>query len=104
MPSQFWDREAVSWVVPKGDRARLFGGEEDPAFRNWNRREYGGALSLGKRKSFRPIDTRRTMHLVLRSSRAKGEHSMLRPKFEKRVRRALYRLEAEGIWRRPKPG
>jgi REP element-mobilizing transposase RayT len=68
---------------------------KEPAFKNWNRREHGGSLGVGKRKTFRPVDTRRPMHLVLRSSRAKGEYSMLRSRFEKRIRSAVYRYARE---------
>lgn len=39
--------------------------------------EHGGGLRKDRRKSIRPIDTKRPMHLVLRSSRAKGRWSFL---------------------------
>ncbi len=39
---------------------------------------FGGSLNQGKRKSARPIVTKRPMHLVLRSSNAKGELSLIR--------------------------
>jgi REP element-mobilizing transposase RayT len=39
---------------------------------------HGGALSIGRAKSARPIATKKPMHVILRSSRAKGEWSLLR--------------------------
>lgn len=42
-------------------------------------KEHGGTLSLGKRKTFRPIDPKQALHVVLRSSKAKGALSMLHP-------------------------
>jgi REP element-mobilizing transposase RayT len=41
---------------------------------------HGGELSRGKRKSFRPIDPKQVLHVVLRSSKARGSRSMLHPK------------------------
>jgi REP element-mobilizing transposase RayT len=42
--------------------------------------EHGGELTLGKRKTFRPIDTKQALHVILRSSKAKGQLSMLHPR------------------------
>ena len=39
--------------------------------------EHGGSLSVGKRKTRRPIALRRPMHVVLRATRAKGKWSLL---------------------------
>jgi REP element-mobilizing transposase RayT len=44
------------------------------------RGEHGGSLSMGKRKTFRPIDPKQALHVVLRSSKARGKLSMLHPK------------------------
>lgn len=44
-------------------------------------KEHGGELSQGKRKTFRPIDPKQALHIVLRSSKAKGQLSMLHPKY-----------------------
>jgi REP element-mobilizing transposase RayT len=38
---------------------------------------HGGSLAQGKRKTARPIDPRQGIHVVLRSSVARGEQSML---------------------------
>jgi REP element-mobilizing transposase RayT len=51
-----------------------------PGFNNRSSFSHGGELSLGKRKTFRPIDPKQALHVVLRSSKAKGAHSMLHPK------------------------
>ncbi|MGK5085543.1 transposase [Bdellovibrionota bacterium FG-1] len=39
---------------------------------------HGGDLAEGKRKAIRPIDPKQAIHLVLRSSMAHGDYSMLR--------------------------
>jgi REP element-mobilizing transposase RayT len=41
---------------------------------------HGGDLSKGKRKTFRPVDPKQALHVVLKSSKAKGEHSLLHPR------------------------
>ena len=41
---------------------------------------HGGEHTHGKRKSVRPIDPKQALHVVLRSSRARGELSMLHPR------------------------
>jgi len=55
-------------------------------------KSYGGELLKTRkgRSQSRPIDTRRTMHLVLRSSKAVGEMSFWKPKNKNRVRRIAY--------------
>lgn len=54
------------------------------------RTEHGGDKCKGKRKLARPVTTKRPMHVVLRSSEARGQHSMLSPKFTKRIEERLY--------------
>ena len=56
--------------------------------------EHGGQTRPGRRKIARPIDLKRPLHLVLRSSMARGPHSMLAPKHEHRIR-AIVDLAAE---------
>ncbi len=48
-------------------------------------REHGGDIRKGKRKIARPFDPKKPMHLVFRSTRARGVRSMLHPKNKKRV-------------------
>jgi REP element-mobilizing transposase RayT len=42
---------------------------------------HGGDLAPGKRKTARPIDPKQALHVVLRSSIARGDQSMLRSKY-----------------------
>ncbi|MGK5084420.1 transposase [Bdellovibrionota bacterium FG-1] len=41
---------------------------------------HGGDHTKGKRKEIRPVDPKQALHVVLRSSRARGELSMLHPR------------------------
>lgn len=52
---------------------------------------HGGDLAKGKRKSRRPLDPKQALHVVLRSSKARGEHSMLRPKHCKSIHDFVHR-------------
>lgn len=61
------------------------------AFAEQNRLEHGGSLRAGRRKLARPIDTKRPLHLVLRSSRARGELSFLRKRNRSKVEALLRR-------------
>lgn len=45
--------------------------------REWSPLEHGGIVRRGRRKTRRPFDAKRSMHLVMRSSRAKGPWSFL---------------------------
>jgi REP element-mobilizing transposase RayT len=56
--------------------------------------EYGGRIANTRagRAGPRPLDTRNTMHLVLKSSKAKGDWSFLRPKNKARVQSILKRF------------
>jgi REP element-mobilizing transposase RayT len=49
--------------------------------------EHGGDVRNGKRKISRPLDTKKALHVVLRSSRARRAWSMLRPELAARIRR-----------------
>jgi REP element-mobilizing transposase RayT len=51
-----------------------------PGFEKAAGAKHGGDLAKGKRKTFRPIDTKQALHVVLRSSKARGELSLLHPK------------------------
>jgi REP element-mobilizing transposase RayT len=51
-----------------------------PGFKNSANASHGGDLSKGKRKTFRPIDPKQALHVVLKSSKAKGEFSLLHPR------------------------
>jgi REP element-mobilizing transposase RayT len=51
-----------------------------PGFNKGSSKSHGGELSLNKRKTFRPIDPKQALHVVLRSSKARGELSLLHPR------------------------
>lgn len=51
-----------------------------PGFERAPGAQHGGELAKGKRKTFRPVDPKQALHVVLRSSKAKGALSMLHPK------------------------
>jgi REP element-mobilizing transposase RayT len=53
---------------------------------------HGGELAKGKRKTARAIDPKQALHVVLRSSVAKGERSMLHPRHARRVQALTMRL------------
>jgi REP element-mobilizing transposase RayT len=55
------------------------------------RLEHGAGLRKGRRKLARPLDPRKSVHLVLRSSRAKGAWSMGRSDNERKIQRLLNR-------------
>jgi hypothetical protein len=71
-------------------RARQLTFFTSESFRDLNRRAHGGETRAGKRKLARPFDPTRPLHIVLRSSRAKGEWSFLRARSEKRVKHLVY--------------
>lgn len=54
--------------------------------------EHGGDVRKGKRKLARPLDTKRPLHVVLRSSRATREWSTLRSSVAGRIRNDARRL------------
>ena len=49
------------------------------------RLHHGGDIGKGKRKITRPFDPKRALHIVLRSSRARGPWSFLHPRHKNRV-------------------
>lgn len=52
---------------------------------------HGGALAVGKRKTKRPFDPKQALHVVLRSSQAKGVHSLLHPRNCNHIQRWMER-------------
>jgi REP element-mobilizing transposase RayT len=54
---------------------------------------HGGETAKGKRKTRRPFDPKQALHVVLRSSKAKGELSMLHPRHCKPIFALLERLK-----------
>ncbi len=57
---------------------------------------HGGEHTLGKRKERRPFDPKQALHVVLRSEKARGEHSMLHPRHCNHIRDLVDRLK--GRW------
>ncbi len=59
-------------------------------------RSYGGELMKRRkgRQGPRPLDTRNSMHLVLRSSKAKGDWSFRKPENQRRIESILRRFAA----------
>lgn len=53
---------------------------------------HGHETQKGRRKLFRPLDTRKPLHLVFRSDRAKGPWSLKRFKHIEQIRRLTYTL------------
>ena len=54
---------------------------------------HGGDLAKGKRKTQRPFDPKQALHVVLRSSKARGQHSMLRPQHCNLIRDLMGRIK-----------
>lgn len=75
--------------MPKPRQASLLA---HPSLRHLTRKEHGGTLGKGLRKRERPLDPKRPLHVVLRSSRARGDWSMLRARHEKRIRHLVHAI------------
>ena len=67
--------------------------QESFSFFKPNPSAFGGSLQKGKRKSARPLNPKTTLHIVLKSSRARGAWSMLRHKTK--IRDLLERVANE---------
>ena len=63
-----------------------------PGFESLGIKEFGGALLKGNPREARPISTKRPIHLVMRSSLARGEHSFLRPGRARHVQKLVHEL------------
>ena len=57
--------------------------------------EFGGSLNLGKRKSTRPFDSKRPIHIVLRSTKAVGKFSLYHQKFKSHVNALTFDLASK---------
>jgi len=53
---------------------------------------HGGSLAQGKRKSARPIDPKQGLHVVLRSSQARGHQSMLNAQYCEHIHDLVHQL------------
>jgi REP element-mobilizing transposase RayT len=54
--------------------------------------EHGGSVRIARRKIARPFSSRRPLHVVLQSTRAKGLWSLRRPETDARIRGAIRSL------------
>jgi hypothetical protein len=66
-----------------------------PQFDGLNLRQFGGSLLKGNPKHARPISTKRPLHLVMRSSLAKGSHSFLAGSRARRVHQIVHQTGAK---------
>lgn len=65
--------------------------DSQSAFKDHARRiEHGGGIRKGKRKLARPFDPSKSLHVTLRSSRARGPWSFMKLNHQKKINRALY--------------
>ncbi len=62
-----------------------------PSFDYLKIKDFGGSLIKGNPREQRPISTKRPMHLVLRSSLAKGDRSFLNSKRSRRIHKVIHR-------------
>src|SRR5476649_1653402 len=52
--------------------------------------EHGGGIRKGKRKLSRPFDSKKTLHITLRSTKARGSWSFLKRRHEKLIQKLVY--------------
>ncbi len=52
-----------------------------------SKKAHGGSLNVQKRKTLRPLDTKMPLHLVLKSDKAKGAHSLV--KFHNQISKVM---------------
>jgi REP element-mobilizing transposase RayT len=60
-----------------------------------SRTAHGGSLRLGQRKLHRPLDIRRPIHLILKSSQARGTWSFMRPSNIKVIDRVVFKAASK---------
>jgi REP element-mobilizing transposase RayT len=58
-------------------------------------RFFGGRLLHGRRRSARPLSSKEPIHLILRSSWAKGSHSFLQPRNKNEISRLIRVISAK---------
>src|SRR5690348_9171060 len=77
-------------------KSRQLSFSKNPAFKDHKKRvEHGGGLRKGRRKLIRPFDSKKSLHVTLRSSRARGAWSFLRSKTEKKVNSLVFTYGAK---------
>ena len=73
-------------------RAKQMSFLNSDAFKDATRTEHGGAVRRAQRKLKRPFDPKNTLHLILKSSRAKGEWSFSRVKNGRQIKHWVFQL------------
>jgi hypothetical protein len=63
-----------------------------PGFGKIAEKEFGGSRLKGNAREARPLSTRRPLHLVMRSSYARGERSFLKRERATRIKLLVHRL------------
>src|SRR5688500_2256072 len=72
--------------------------ENLPEFDKLKIKDFGGIMIKGNAREQRPLSMRRPLHLVMRSSLAKGEKSFRHPERSKAVSELVYRAgKAQGV-------
>lgn len=66
-----------------------------PEFERLKIKDFGGSLIKGNPREQRPISMKRPLHLVMRSSLAKGERSFLNPRRSRIIRELVHRSAKE---------
>jgi hypothetical protein len=66
-----------------------------PGFGKFGIKEFGGSSLRGNPREARPISTKRPVHLVMRSTMARGERSLLKRGRAKQIEDLVYRLGKE---------
>lgn len=54
---------------------------------------HGGELVKGKRKEARPFRSKQAMHVILRSTKARGAHSLLHPNHAGLIKQLIFKLK-----------
>ncbi|HAR42385.1 MAG TPA: hypothetical protein DCS07_07095 [Bdellovibrionales bacterium] len=71
--------------------------QNQPFFSGFNSKTrfqaHGGEHTQNKRKKRRPFDPKQALHVVLRSSKARGQYSMLHPHYCNHIRNLMDRLK-----------
>jgi hypothetical protein len=70
-------------------REKQFSLFDDQTKKRYNRTTHGGTVNQGQRKLERPLSTRKSIHLVLKSDKAKGKFSFLNPHNKLLINRIL---------------
>lgn len=83
-------------ALSKSRKARQLSFNSHKVFKDFaSRLEHGHGVRQGKRKLSRPFDSKKSMHITLRSAKARGKWSFLHRRNDKKIQRALYRYAVQ---------